>query len=145
MGWLIDTCLWVDMERKRIVPADLQRYTGSDALLVSPVTIAEFSIGVETAEDPDTRATRQAALRRLRKEPYLVIDDDTALAFGTLAGRLRREGRLREHRIQDLWIASQAIQHGFQLLTRNGKDFEDLPGLQLVVFKDAAEPTAGDA
>jgi predicted nucleic acid-binding protein len=29
-------------------------------------------------------------------------------------------------------MASQAIQHGFALITRNLKDFKDVPGLELV-------------
>ncbi|RLB62385.1 MAG: VapC toxin family PIN domain ribonuclease, partial [Deltaproteobacteria bacterium] len=29
---------------------------------------------------------------------------------------------------------SQAVQHGFTLLTRNSKDFADIPGLELVVL-----------
>jgi predicted nucleic acid-binding protein len=32
-----------------------------------------------------------------------------------------------------IWLASQAIQHGYGLLTRNKKDFEDIPGLDLIV------------
>jgi hypothetical protein len=28
-----------------------------------------------------------------------------------------------------------AIQHGFKFLTRNGKDFEDIPGLELRTYK----------
>jgi predicted nucleic acid-binding protein len=31
-----------------------------------------------------------------------------------------------------LWLASQAIQHGFKLLTRNPGDFDDIPGLIVV-------------
>jgi predicted nucleic acid-binding protein len=38
-------------------------------------------------------------------------------------------------RINDLWLAAQAIQHGLQLLTSNAKDFADIPGLQMVVLK----------
>jgi predicted nucleic acid-binding protein len=30
-----------------------------------------------------------------------------------------------------LWIAAQAIEHGYELLTLNVKDFADLPGLRL--------------
>jgi len=33
--------------------------------------------------------------------------------------------------VQDLWIASQAIQHNLTLLTYNEKDFIDIPGLSL--------------
>jgi predicted nucleic acid-binding protein len=36
--------------------------------------------------------------------------------------------------VQDLWLASQAIQYGVKLLTKNEKDFSDIPGLDLVIF-----------
>jgi len=36
--------------------------------------------------------------------------------------------------VQDLWLASQAIQHGYHLLTRNRRDFADVPGLDLSVM-----------
>lgn len=136
MGWLIDTCIWVDVERKRIVPTQVERYTANEPVYLSPVTIAELAVGVDNTQDPGIRAKRHAALDRLRRKPCLVIDEGTGLAFGRVAGHLRREGRSRDHRVQDLWLAAQAIQHSHKLLTRNGKDFADIPGLQLVVYKD---------
>ena len=42
-----------------------------------------------------------------------------------------------EFRVQDLWLAAQAVQRGFHLLTFNGKDFRDVPGLNLVVVPSA--------
>jgi predicted nucleic acid-binding protein len=75
-----------------------------------------------------------AALDRLRKKPFLIIDEITGEIFGRLAAALRRDGKDHEYRVQDLWIASQAIQNSFTLLTRNEKDFKDLPGLDLVIF-----------
>ena len=38
-------------------------------------------------------------------------------------------------RVNDLWLAAQAIQRGFRLLTSNARDFADIPDLQLVVLK----------
>jgi predicted nucleic acid-binding protein len=37
--------------------------------------------------------------------------------------------------VNDLWLAAQAIQRGFRLLTSNAKHFADIPGLQMVVLK----------
>jgi predicted nucleic acid-binding protein len=64
----------------------------------------------------------------------LHITEETGLVLGPLVYSLTRSGRSTQHRIQDLWIAAQAIQHGFSLLTRNAKDFSDIPGLDLVEF-----------
>ena len=38
-------------------------------------------------------------------------------------------------RVNDLWLAAQAIQRGFRLLTSNAKDVAAVPGLQMVVLK----------
>jgi len=43
--------------------------------------------------------------------------------------------------IQDLWLASQAVQNGFKLLTQNEKDFFDIPGLDLVLFPKPSIPS----
>lgn len=134
MGWLIDTCIWVDIERKKIVPADIEQYTGKEPVFLCPVTVAELAAGVENTADPGIRAKRSAALMKLRKKPCLTIDENTAMVFGEISGYLLRTGKTMEHRIQDIWIAAVAIQHGYKLLTRNGKDFKDLPGLNLIEF-----------
>ena len=34
----------------------------------------------------------------------------------------------------DLWLAAQAVQRDFQLLTANPKDFADVPGLKMVTI-----------
>jgi len=99
---------------------------------MSPVTIAELSYGVEAAATADIRQKRVAALERLKRKPVLIIDENTGVVFGSLASALRKAGRSGDYRIQDLWIASQTVQHGFALLTLNRKDFEDIPGLTIL-------------
>jgi predicted nucleic acid-binding protein len=36
--------------------------------------------------------------------------------------------------VNDLWLAAQAIQRDFHLLTSHRKDFADIPGLRVVVL-----------
>jgi predicted nucleic acid-binding protein len=134
MGWLIDTCIWVDVERGRSSASDVERYTGKAPVYLSPVTIAELAYGAENSPNAAIRTKRLAALGRLRKKPVLRITEETGLILGPLVHSLAKSGRATQHRIQDLWIAAQAIQHGFSLLTRNAKDFSDIPGLELVEF-----------
>ena len=52
-----------------------------------------------------------------------------------LAAKLTQADRGADFRIQDLWLASQAIQRDFTVLTANAKDFKDVPGLKFVVVK----------
>jgi len=141
MGVIVDTCVWIDVERGSISPADVARYTGEEPVFISPVSIAELAYGAENAPTQPLRQKRLAALNRLKKKPTIVIDEETGAVFGSLAAQLRKKRREAGFRVQDVWIASQAIQHGHRLLTRNPGDFVDIPGLDLVVF--GAKPPKG--
>lgn len=135
MGFLIDTCIWVDVEQGRLAPADVASVTGDAAIFMSPVTIAELKFGAEVAAKSEIKQRRLAALHRLRRKPVLRIDETTGEIFGGLAAQIKINGRSHRYRVQDLWLASQAIQHGFGFLTLNRKDFADIPGLDLVVME----------
>jgi predicted nucleic acid-binding protein len=37
--------------------------------------------------------------------------------------------------VNDLWLAAQAIQRDFTLLTSNPRDFEDIPRLKMVALR----------
>ena len=134
MGYLIDTCVWIDVEQGKLAPADVAAITGDEPVYLSPVTLAELHYGAEMAADESIRQKRLAALQRLQRKPLQPIDGQTGEIFGRLAASLRRSGRGHRQRVQDLWIASQAIQWSYRLLTRNGADFQDIPGLDLVLI-----------
>lgn len=139
MGFLIDTCIWIDVERGALAPADVASVTGDEPVFLSPVTIAELKFGAENAKMADLRQKRLAALARLRRKPLLIIDETTGEIFGDIAAQIKKNGSRHHYRVQDLWLASQAIQHGYRLLTHNRKDFADIPGLALVVWEDAVK------
>ena len=129
MGILIDTCIWIDVEQGALSPADIVAVTGSEPVFLSPVTIVELKFGAECAATPAIRQQRLAALARIRTKPILRIDETTGEIFGSLSAQLKMSGKTTRHRLQDIWLASQAIQQGFSLLTRNLSNFEDIPGL----------------
>jgi len=134
VGFLIDTCIWIDVEQGHLAPGDIASVTGDAPVYLSPVTIAELKFGIEVAAQAAIRQKRLAALRRLRNRPLLTIDGDTGEIFGGLVALIKASGRTHRHRVPDIWLASQAIQHGFRLLTRNPHDFLDIPGLDLIVI-----------
>lgn len=134
MGFLIDTCVWIDIQQGRLAPADVAQVTADQPVYLSPVTLAELKFGVEVANDPAVKQRRQIALRRLQRKPLLPIDAATAIVFGELAAALKISGKGYRRRVQDLWLSSQAVQHGYSLLTRNGSDFTDIPGLDVIVI-----------
>lgn len=135
MAFLMDTCVWIDVHEGVLAPADVEVLTRGDDVFMSPVTLAELRFGAEIARNPATRLKRHAALQILERKPLLQIDGATGMIFGTLAAQIRAMRRYHRYRVQDLWLASQALQHSCRLLTRNHQDFEDIPGLSLVVYK----------
>jgi len=134
MTFLVDTCVWIDVERGVLAPADVAQLTASEPAFISPVTLAELQFGGGIAPDPGVRQKRLAALSRLARKPLLPIDGTTGNIFGILAAQIKAAGRQRRYRVQDLRLASQALQHNCRLLTRNPRDFEDIPGLELVLY-----------
>ena len=45
MGFLIDTCIWIDVEQGRLGPADVAAFTGDAPVYLCPVTLAELRLG----------------------------------------------------------------------------------------------------
>ncbi len=134
MGVILDTSIWVDIERGRLAPRDVAALTGDEPVYVVPPVLAELEYGVHRAQTDDQRARRASALDRIRRKPCIVIDKDSASTFGRLSALLDNRGTPSTHRTQDIWIAAIAVQHNLKVLTRNRKDFENIPGLGVLVI-----------
>ena len=135
MGFLIDTNLWIAIERGQLSAADIHAITRQAPVYLSPVNLAEIRFGIELMTDAKQHQRATATLRRMRRKLLLRITGETAEVFGVLAAKLTRTGRGAAFRIQNLWLAAQAVQRDFTGLTANAKDFKDVPGLKLVVVK----------
>ena len=134
MGVILDTSIWVEVERGRLAPADVAAVTGDQPVYLAPPVLAELEYGVHRARTAGQRLKRAAAMARIRKKPCLVIDAETGMTFGRLAANLDTAGRPSTHRVQDLWLAAVAVQHNLRILTQNPKDFRDIPGLEVLVI-----------
>jgi predicted nucleic acid-binding protein len=135
VGWLIDTSIWIAVERGTLAAADIHAITRQDPVYLSPVNVAEIRFGLALLRSGAQKERATAMLRRLHRKPQLRITLDTAEIFGGLAAKLRKAGKDPHVRINDLWLAAQAIERGFRLLTSNAKDFADVAGLRMVVLK----------
>lgn len=126
MAWLLDTNVAIHLRDGDVVVTD--RIASLDGVvLMSIVTRVELEGGVY-------REPIHAAARRVRLDtmlaaiPTLAFDELAADAYGSIvahAGYSRR-------RLLDRMIAAQALVHRATLVTLNGDDFRDIPGLQLV-------------
>jgi len=135
VGWLIDTSLWIAVERGTLAAADIHAITRQEPIYLSPVNLAEIRFGLELLKPGPLKQRAMAMLRRLRRKPQLRITVETGETFGMLAAKLRKSGKDPHVRVNELWLAAQAVQRDFRVLTANAKDFADIPGLQMVVLK----------
>ena len=135
MGFLIDTSLWIAVERGKLSAADIHAITKQAPIYLSPVNVAEIRYGIDLMKDAKQKLRAMTMLRRMRRKPLLRITSEIGEVFGMIAAKLTQAGRGADFRIQDLWLASQAIQRDFTVLTANAKDFKDVPGLKFVVVK----------
>jgi predicted nucleic acid-binding protein len=127
--------VWIAVERGKLSAADLHALTKQEPVYLSPVNVAEIGLGLELMKAGDQKQRAATMFRRLRRKPQLRITVETAEVFGKLAAKLRKAGRDPDVRANDLWLAAQAVQRGFKLLTANPRDFQDVPGLEAVAIK----------
>ncbi len=126
MSYLLDTNVAIHLrDGDKDIVAKVVNLQG--AVLLSIVTRVELEGGVH--RDP-----AQAHLRRPRLDaildvlPVLAFDDAAADAYRSIveaAGYSRRK-------LLDRMIAAQALVHRATLVTMNGADFQDIPGLSLL-------------
>ena len=123
----------MDCYRAGHTAADIHAITRQALVFLSPVNLADRRFGIELMTDAKQKQRATATFRRMRRKPILRVTAETAEVFGILARRLTQSGRGHDFRIQDLWLAAQAVQRKFTLLTVNARDFQDVPNLNVLV------------
>lgn len=129
---IFDTCIWVGLATEQIPSNAVVKAAGEEPVFVSVISLGELAFGVESCPDPAKRIARTRYLRALEKRPTVDVTASTAAAFGLLAAFMKQIGRSPRTRVNDLWLAAQAIENDFPLLTLNVQDFAGLPGLKVV-------------
>lgn len=131
MGMIFNSCVWVGLSSNQVDAQAVIEAAGDQPVFTSAISIGELSFGVHACADATVRSMRAAFLRQVESRPVLEISRHTAAAFGLLAAAVKQSGRSPRPRYNDLWIAAQAIENGYTLLTLNTGDFANLPGLRI--------------
>jgi predicted nucleic acid-binding protein len=94
---------------------------------ISAITRVELEGGVYA--NPALAEKRRKAIDALLRE-FIVLDltDEMAGIYGTIVERVGFSRR----KITDRMIAATALAQSLTLVTLNGRDFRDVPGLELV-------------
>lgn len=131
MRFLLDPCVLYGLRRPPANPGLLQwvAETSEDRLYLSVVTLMEIQKGITRLPPgakraaPGTWLVNDPGVRF--RQPLLIVDPGTALAWGALLGEGERKGASVP--LVDGLRAATAIAHNLTLVTRNLADFDRLP------------------
>lgn len=128
MALLIDSSVFIALERRGQQPDDLAAAVPDAPLALSSITASELLAGVHRADSPARRSRREAfGEGLLARVPLLPFDMPAARVHARLWARLAAAGQpVGAH---DLLIAATALAHGHAVLTHNLRDFQRVPGL----------------
>ncbi|KFC61998.1 Ribonuclease VapC [Devosia sp. LC5] len=131
MSFLLDTNVLSEIRRPQPdqqVLAWLDQ-ADEDRTYLSVITIAEIARGVALMDEgrrrTDLAQWLELDLPARFGSRILPVDVQTALTWGNLLASTRKEGIALS--VMDGWIAATAITRQLTLVTRNTKDFQNLP------------------
>lgn len=126
--YLLDTDWIVDVLNGQAAAVDTLLQLAPQGLALSLISYGELYEGAYFSRDP------QAALAALEAflagKELLPLTPAIMERFALVRGRLSRKLR-QQIGDMDLLIAATALQHGLILLTRNLKDFQNIPDLDI--------------
>jgi tRNA(fMet)-specific endonuclease VapC len=109
----------------------VEKISGSDFVLISPVMLGELMFGFRKGGkfDQNLRVLR----RFLEHEAVEVapLGEVTADRYSRIVMQLKKDGSPIP--INDIWIAAQAMEHGAELLTSD-RHFEQVAGLAYTIL-----------
>ena len=119
MKYLLDTNIIVALtisEDENVI----RRASECDAgeMVTSSIALAEVALGTERGQPPTAEALRDF----VEEVPVIDFDYKAALAYALLPFKRASFDRL---------IAAHALSHDLIVVTRNEKDFADVPGLKV--------------
>ena len=125
---ILDTNLLIAYERGTIDRSSLDH----DELAIASVSVAEYRVGIETADTAGRGAERARALAAITSTvDVLDYTQATAAHHGRLLAHVRRSGSPRG--AHDLIIAAHAAETGRTILSRDAKArFGTLPGVTAI-------------
>ena len=131
MKAFIDTNILIACERGQLDLEQMVASHGDSLIFLSVISASELLHGVHRAGDKRIRTRRLAFVERILScVKILDIDISTARIHSKLWSDLAKEGELIG--AHDLWIAASALANNCSLVTRNVREFERVPGLQVI-------------
>ena len=128
MGTLIDSNVFVEVERGKLDLSAWIRRRAGDVLGISAITVSELLHGVHRAPAGRLHEARRAFVEHvIDVVPVHPFDTDAARVHAELGARLAAHGA--RNGAHDLMIAATALSLGFGVATLNVAEFARVPRL----------------
>lgn len=129
MPYLVDSDILIAQREGQPGALALLEQLAPEGLAISIITYMEVYQGTLRSPDPErARASLETFLAGVPVVPFSLA---AARRCATLREDLARHGKRVRSRALDLVTAAIALEHGYTLVTRNRKDYEDITHLAL--------------
>lgn len=135
LGLVLDSSVLIAAERRKLTAAQaiesIQKSIGEVPLVLSAASVAEIGHGICRASTPEIRERRRMFLDELSATvPIYPLTVTTAEIIARIGGEQAAQGINLP--VADLMIGACALELGYAIGTGNARDFNRIPGLQLI-------------
>ena len=129
MAALVDSSVFIAVERGDVEPARLEQDHGATGLAMAAITASELLHGIHRLRRSGKKVRAEAFVEAvLDRVPVVPFDLACARAHARLGAMLARRGvTIGAH---DLLIGATALALGFTVLTRDKRSFPKIPDLR---------------
>ncbi len=126
--YLLDTnvCIFA-INKKSVSLLEIIKWQSKKGIFISSLTVAELEYGVENSAQIERN--RIALLKFISVFNLLNFDDSSAITYGKLKVKLKKEGNLIGP--IDMLLAAQAISKNLIFVTNNFDEFKRVEGLKI--------------
>ena len=133
MGLLIDTSVFIQIERAREGPDTLLDSIGEQDVYLATISASELLHGVHRADSAVRRGRREGFVESvLSLVPILAFDMEIARVHARLWADLSARGQMIG--AHDLLIAATAVAHEHSVVTGYVREFGRVPDLDVIVW-----------
>jgi len=130
---LIDTSVFIALERGRLDPATLQHQRDDEEIAMAAITASELLHGVHRLRSAVSRARAERFVEDLLAlVPVIPFDLDAARVHARLDAELSAAGTAVGD--ADLLIAATAVAHDYRIATRDRRSFPRIKGIDVVLW-----------
>jgi tRNA(fMet)-specific endonuclease VapC len=135
LGVVLDSSVLIAAERRKLTAAEavesVQKIIGEVPVVLSALTVAEVGHGIYRANTPEIRERRRLFLDELKATvPVYPVTEAAAEIIARVGGEQAAKGVILP--LGDLIIGACALELGYAIGTSNARDFNRIPGLNIV-------------